>query len=80
MKLSLVFPGLALLSQLGSAIPTPTENLVDRAIIVKRATISDVANLGYAQTNGGYVRFRYFGPNRKVPNKVLEQPEEKADL
>jgi len=80
MKLSLVFPGLVLLSQLGSAIPTPTENLVDRAIIVKRATISDVANLGYAQTNGGYVRFRCLEPMRKVPNDRLEQPEEKAGL
>ncbi|PVH85957.1 polysaccharide lyase family 1 protein [Cadophora sp. DSE1049] len=53
MKLSIVFSSLTLLSQLASAIPTPTENLADRAVIVKRATISDVANLGYAQTNGG---------------------------
>ncbi|KAL5316576.1 hypothetical protein ACEPPN_015625 [Leptodophora sp. 'Broadleaf-Isolate-01'] len=53
MKFSSAFSGLALLSQLASAIPTPTENLVDRAVIVKRATISDAANLGYAQANGG---------------------------
>jgi pectate lyase len=54
MKLSVFSTGLALLAQIVSAIPTPTEDneLVQRAI-EKRATITDIATTGYATQNGG---------------------------
>ena len=53
MKLSLLSTGAVLLAQLVSAVPTPTsEEIVDRAI-VKRATITDIADSGYATQNGG---------------------------
>lgn len=39
-----------------SASPTPTvEGVLDARAIEKRATITDAANIGYAQQNGGYV-------------------------
>ena len=53
MKISCLVP---LLATLASALPTPTseENLVvERANIVKRATITDIATTGYATQNGG---------------------------
>ncbi|KAH8672850.1 polysaccharide lyase family 1 protein, partial [Tricladium varicosporioides] len=54
MKVSILSSGLALLAQSVSAAPTPTEDgTVERANIVKRATITDVASLGYAMQNGG---------------------------
>jgi pectate lyase len=53
MKLSILSPTVALLSQLVSGIPTPTENLVGHVNLAKRATITDIADLGYAQQNGG---------------------------
>ncbi|KAF8862047.1 polysaccharide lyase family 1 protein [Acephala macrosclerotiorum] len=54
MKLSVFSTGLALLSRLAAAAPTPTsDELVEHANIVKRATITDVADSGYASTNGG---------------------------
>ncbi|PQE25331.1 pectate lyase protein [Rutstroemia sp. NJR-2017a BBW] len=54
MKLSVFSTGLALLAHVVSAIPTPTEDeLVQRATIEKRATITDVATTGYATQNGG---------------------------
>jgi len=47
--------GLALFAQLVSAVPTPTDgdDIVERANIAKRATITDVATTGYATQNGG---------------------------
>lgn len=55
MKLSVFSTGLALLAQIVSAIPTPTDDneLVQRAAIEKRATITDVPTTGYATQNGG---------------------------
>jgi hypothetical protein len=54
MKLSVFSTGLALLLQLAAAVPTPTsDELVERANVVKRATITDAADSGYASTNGG---------------------------
>ncbi|PQE18283.1 pectate lyase protein [Rutstroemia sp. NJR-2017a WRK4] len=54
MKLSVFSTGLALLAHVVSAIPTPTEDeLVQRAAVEKRATITDVATTGYATQNGG---------------------------
>lgn len=56
MKLSLLFSSLAIFLQFASAAPTPTsdENVVqERANIVKRATITDIATTGYATQNGG---------------------------
>jgi pectate lyase len=54
MKLSVFSTSLALLAQIVSAIPTPTEDeLVQRAAIEKRATITDVPTTGYATQNGG---------------------------
>ncbi|EKD19634.1 uncharacterized protein L3040_002023 [Drepanopeziza brunnea f. sp. 'multigermtubi'] len=54
MKFSVLSAGVAVFSQLVFAIPTPTEQeVVERRVIAKRATITDVANIGYAQTNGG---------------------------
>ena len=54
MKLSFVLPALF---SLASATPTPTlENAADVAHLVKRAGISDVATLGYASANGGFVQ------------------------
>ena len=49
MQLSLVSLGLVV-ARLASAVPTPT---VDERDIVKRATVTDVATLGYASLNGG---------------------------
>ncbi|KAI9644006.1 hypothetical protein NHQ30_007358 [Ciborinia camelliae] len=55
MKLSILSTGLALLAQFVSAIPTPTESedIVERANIAKRATITDIATTGFATQNGG---------------------------
>lgn len=54
MKFS-ILSGLPLLAALASAAPTPTLNeVVDRAI-AKRATITDIADTGYATQNGGCV-------------------------
>jgi pectate lyase len=58
MKLSVLSTGLALLSQIVAAVPTPTldETAVqERAAIAKRATITDIATTGYATQNGGSV-------------------------
>jgi len=55
MKLSLFSTSLALLTSSVLAAPTPTENEVEGAHIVKRASITDVATLGYATQNGGFV-------------------------
>ncbi|KAI0390223.1 polysaccharide lyase family 1 protein [Xylariaceae sp. FL0594] len=44
----------ALVAACVSAVPTPTENGAVKAHVVeKRATITDAANVGYAQLNGG---------------------------
>lgn len=55
MKLSILSTGLAILAQFVSAAPTPTEGeaLAQRAEIAKRATITDVATVGFATQNGG---------------------------
>lgn len=54
MKFSIISAVVPLLAQLVAAAPTPTENeVVERARIVKRATITDIATTGYASTNGG---------------------------
>jgi len=55
MKLFILSMGLALFAQLVSAVPTPTDgdDIVERANIAKRATITDVATTGYATQNGG---------------------------
>jgi pectate lyase len=54
MKLSLLSTSLSLLANLAAAIPTQTsEEIVERANIVKRATITDIASTGYATQNGG---------------------------
>lgn len=52
MKLSLLSSSIVLLASFAIAAPTPTENQA-RSPIVKRATITDVATLGYATQNGG---------------------------
>jgi hypothetical protein len=53
MKLFTLSATFAILALVGAA-PTPTENgNVQRANIVKRATITDVADSGYATQNGG---------------------------
>jgi hypothetical protein len=53
MKLFILSASFAILALVGAA-PTPTENGdVQRANIVKRATITDVADSGYATQNGG---------------------------
>jgi hypothetical protein len=53
MKLFTLSATFAILALVGAA-PTPTENGdVQRANIVKRATITDVADSGYATQNGG---------------------------
>ncbi|KAM0330964.1 hypothetical protein ACHAQA_003921 [Verticillium albo-atrum] len=44
---------LSMLVAVASAAPTPTVDEVEHAHIEKRATISEVATLGYASTNGG---------------------------
>lgn len=45
----------AILAACVSASPTPTvEGVLDARVIAKRATITDAANIGYAQQNGGY--------------------------
>jgi pectate lyase len=54
MKLSLLATTLVFIAPLVLAAPTPTErDHVERARIVKRATITDVADTGYATQNGG---------------------------
>ncbi|QSZ33223.1 hypothetical protein DSL72_002811 [Monilinia vaccinii-corymbosi] len=55
MKLSILSSGLVLLAQLASAAPTPTEkgDVVERANVAKRASITDIATTGYATQNGG---------------------------
>jgi pectate lyase len=54
MKFSILSTGVALLTQLVSAVPTPTEDgLVERGNIMKRATITDIPTTGYATQNGG---------------------------
>ena len=54
MKLSILSASLALFGQLALAAPTPTEDtVIERARIAKRATITDVADTGYATQNGG---------------------------
>jgi hypothetical protein len=53
MKLFILSATFSILALVGAA-PTPTENGdVQRANIVKRATITDVADSGYATQNGG---------------------------
>ncbi|KAA8572841.1 hypothetical protein MFRU_003g00560 [Monilinia fructicola] len=52
MKFSVISAGL--LAAFASAAPTPTsEEVVNRAAIVKRASITDACNIGYASTHGG---------------------------
>ncbi|KFZ20563.1 hypothetical protein V501_00055 [Pseudogymnoascus sp. VKM F-4519 (FW-2642)] len=54
MRCLIVSLGLAILAPLVVAVPTPTEDsTVERANIVKRATITDVADTGFATQNGG---------------------------
>jgi pectate lyase len=54
MKFSLPPTVFVLLAPIVLAVPTPTEQgPVERARIAKRATISDVADTGYATQNGG---------------------------
>lgn len=54
MKLSLLPNVTLLLAPLTFASPTLTEQgNIERAQIAKRATISDVADTGYATQNGG---------------------------
>lgn len=58
MKLSILSTVVPLLAQLVVAVPTPTwdeAEIVERADIVKRATITDIATTGYATQNGGLV-------------------------
>lgn len=53
MKFSALSVGLTVFSTLAAAAPTPTQDeVVARAEIAKRATITDVAT-GYASQNGG---------------------------
>lgn len=63
-----VFPSVvAFLAQLSSCSPTPTvEDAAAYAEIVKRATITDVANLGYATQNGGYFFFPNVGRGKNL--------------
>ncbi|ESZ96045.1 Polysaccharide Lyase family 1 protein [Sclerotinia borealis F-4128] len=52
MKFSIVSAGL--LAAFASAAPTPTsDELVNRAAIAKRASVTDACTIGYASTNGG---------------------------
>ncbi|RAL60144.1 hypothetical protein DID88_000769 [Monilinia fructigena] len=52
MKFSVISAGL--LAAFASAAPTPTsDEVANRAAIVKRASITDACNIGYASTNGG---------------------------
>lgn len=60
MRYSIAALCLAILAPLVVAVPTPTEDIVPRAEIVKRATITDVADTGYATQNGGYVLLSMF--------------------
>jgi pectate lyase len=56
MKLSIISTVVPFLAQLVAAVPTPTWDegeLVERARIVKRATITDIATTGFATQNGG---------------------------
>jgi hypothetical protein len=56
MKFSILSGVIPLAAQLVAAAPTPTldENeIAERAMIVKRAAITDIATTGYASTNGG---------------------------
>lgn len=53
MKFSGLSLGLTVLSSIASAVPTPTQDeVVARAEIAKRASITDVGT-GYASQNGG---------------------------
>ncbi|KAF5879592.1 putative pectate lyase a protein [Botrytis fragariae] len=52
MKFSIVSAGL--LAAFATAAPTPTsDEIVNRAAIAKRATVTDACTIGYASTNGG---------------------------
>ncbi|TGO87325.1 hypothetical protein BPOR_0234g00110 [Botrytis porri] len=52
MKFSTVSAGL--LAAFAAAAPTPTsDEIVNRAAIAKRATVTDACDIGYASTNGG---------------------------
>ena len=54
MKLSLFSASVALLTSSVLAAPTPTEDQIfERARLESRATVTDVATLGYATQNGG---------------------------
>jgi pectate lyase len=56
MKISIISVVVPLLAQLVAAVPTPTyaeAEVVERAQIAKRATITDIATTGYATQNGG---------------------------
>lgn len=56
MKFSLLSTVVPLLAQLVAAVPTPTldeAEVAERAQIVKRAAITDVATTGFATQNGG---------------------------
>ena len=54
MKLSIHSFAIVAYANLAFTSPTPTElNAPARANIEKRATVTDVANLGYATQNGG---------------------------
>lgn len=54
MRFSVVSAGVAILASTVLAVPTPTEEIfAKRAEIAKRATITDVADTGYATQNGG---------------------------
>jgi hypothetical protein len=58
MKFSLYSAGLALLASTVLAAPTPTEEEdlhLRRDRVMKRATVTDIATLGYATQNGGLV-------------------------
>ncbi|RAL58263.1 hypothetical protein DID88_002263 [Monilinia fructigena] len=58
MKISILSTGLVLLARLASAAPTPTENedIVERANVAKRASITDIATTD-AVTNDAVARF-----------------------
>lgn len=46
---------LATLFSIASATPTPTvDHDSDKALLAKRASVSEVATLGFATLNGGY--------------------------
>jgi hypothetical protein len=54
MRFSIFSVYLSILAPIAVAAPTPTdESIAQRAAIVKRATITDIADTGYATQNGG---------------------------